>query len=130
MGLETVTAEVDPAGLKDRVDGIVDQLNRSITGLLESQRVRLIKGTARFLGPHEVEVTTVDGIEVLPADAVLISTGSRPRIPDFVPARRRPRAHHPGLLPAEGHPRARGGHRLRASPAWSSSTCSPRSARR
>jgi len=32
MGLETVTAEVDPAGLKDRVDGIVDQLNRSISG--------------------------------------------------------------------------------------------------
>ena len=83
MGLETVTAEVDPAGLKDRVDGIVDQLNRSISGLLESQRVRLLQGSARFLGPHEVEVTTVDGTEVLPADAVLISTGSRPRIPAF-----------------------------------------------
>ena len=54
MGLETVTAEVDPAGLKDRVDGIVDQLNRSISGLLESQRVRLLKGSARFVGPHEV----------------------------------------------------------------------------
>jgi dihydrolipoamide dehydrogenase len=83
MGLETVTAEVDPAGLKDRVDGIVDQLNRSISRLLESQRVRLLQGSARFLGPHEVEVTTVDGTEVLPADAVLISTGSRPRIPAF-----------------------------------------------
>ena len=83
MGLETVTAEVDPAGLKDRVDGIVDQLNRSISGLLESQRVRLLQGSARFLGQHEVEVTTVDGTEVLPADAVLISTGSRPRIPAF-----------------------------------------------
>ena len=83
MGLETVTAEVDPAGLKDRVDGIVHQLNRSISGLLESQRVRLLQGSARFLGPHEVEVTTVDGTEVLPADAVLISTGSRPRIPAF-----------------------------------------------
>src|SRR6478735_1872029 len=82
-GLETVTAEVDPAGLKDRVDGIVDQLNRSISGLLESQRVRLLQGSARFVGPHEVEVTTVDGTEVLPADAVLISTGSRPRIPAF-----------------------------------------------
>jgi pyruvate/2-oxoglutarate dehydrogenase complex dihydrolipoamide dehydrogenase (E3) component len=83
MGLETVTAEVDPAGLKDRVDGIVDQLNRSISGLLESQRVRLLQGSACFVGPHEVEVTTVDGTEVLPADAVLISTGSRPRIPAF-----------------------------------------------
>jgi dihydrolipoamide dehydrogenase len=83
MGLETVTAEVDPTALKDRVDSIVNRLNRSITGLLESQRVRMIKGTARFVGPHEVEVTTVDGIEVLPADCALISTGSRPRIPLF-----------------------------------------------
>jgi NAD(P)H dehydrogenase (quinone) len=83
MGLETVTAEVDPAGLKDRVDGIVTRLNRSITSLLESQQVRLIRGTARFIGPHEIEVTTVDGVEVLAADSALISTGSRPRIPDF-----------------------------------------------
>src|SRR4249919_545390 len=35
MGLENVEAEVDPAALKDRVDGIVNRLNRSITGLLE-----------------------------------------------------------------------------------------------
>ena len=83
MGLETVTAEVDPAGLKDRVDGIVNRLNRSITSLLESQQVRLIRGTARFIGPHEIEVTTVDGVEVVAADSALISTGSRPRIPDF-----------------------------------------------
>jgi len=83
MGLEMVTAEVDPAGLKDRVDGIVGRLNRSITGLLESQRVRLMKGTARFIGPREIEVAMIDGTERLPFDAALISTGSRPRIPDF-----------------------------------------------
>jgi dihydrolipoamide dehydrogenase len=83
MGLEMVTAEVDPAGLKDRVDGIVGRLNRSITGLLESQRVRMMKGTARFIGPREVEVGMIDGTERLSFDAALISTGSRPRIPDF-----------------------------------------------
>jgi NAD(P)H dehydrogenase (quinone) len=83
MGLETVTAEVDPAGLKDRVDGIVSRLNRSITGLLESQRVRLVRGAGRFVGPNEVEITTVDGVELVPLDACLISTGSRPRLPDF-----------------------------------------------
>jgi NAD(P)H dehydrogenase (quinone) len=83
MGLEHVHAEVDPTGLKDRVDGIVSRLNRSITGLLESQRVRLVRGAGRFVGPNEVEITTVDAVEVLPLDAALISTGSRPRLPDF-----------------------------------------------
>jgi dihydrolipoamide dehydrogenase len=62
---------VTDAALQNAKD-LVDQLNRSISGLLESQRVRLLQGSARFLGPHEVEVTTVDGTEVLPADAVLI----------------------------------------------------------
>jgi dihydrolipoamide dehydrogenase len=83
MGLETVIAEVDPTGLKDRVDGIVSRLNRSITSLLESQRVRLLRGEARFVNANEVEVTTVDGVERLPFDTALIATGSRPRIPDF-----------------------------------------------
>jgi dihydrolipoamide dehydrogenase len=83
MGLETVTAEVDPTGLKDRVDGIVSRLNTSTTELLESQRVRIVRGAARFVGANEAEVASVDGLERLPFDAALISTGSRPRLPDF-----------------------------------------------
>jgi NAD(P)H dehydrogenase (quinone) len=83
MGLDHVDAAVDPSKLGDRVDKIVTRLNSSLTELLSSQRVRLLSGTGRMLGPHEIEVTTVDGREVVPADAVLVSTGSRPRIPAF-----------------------------------------------
>jgi NAD(P)H dehydrogenase (quinone) len=83
MGLEQPSAALDLTALKDRVEGIASRLNRSVVQLLESQRVRLVKGTGRLLGPHEVEITTVDGTERIEADAVLISTGSRPRIPDF-----------------------------------------------
>lgn len=85
MGLEQDDApELDLNLLKERVDGIVNRLNGSITQLLESQRVRIIHGSARLIGPHEVEVTSVtEGTQVLPADAILISTGSRPRIPAF-----------------------------------------------
>jgi dihydrolipoamide dehydrogenase len=83
MGLDHVDAAVDVSKLKDRVDKIVTRLNGSLVELLSSQRVRLLSGTGRMLGPHEVEITTVDGVEVVPADAVLLSTGSRPRIPAF-----------------------------------------------
>ena len=38
---------------------------------------------ARLKGPHEVVVETADGVEELEADAVLVATGSRPRIPDW-----------------------------------------------
>lgn len=83
MGLDSASVELDEAALKERVDGIVGKLNRNIVRLLDSQRVRMLSGSARFLNAHEVEVTTVDGVEVLTADAMLVSTGSRPRIPDF-----------------------------------------------
>jgi dihydrolipoamide dehydrogenase len=83
MGLDSASVELDSTALKERVDGIVGKLNGNIVRLLDSQRVRMLSGAARFLNGHEVEVTTVDGTEVLTADAVLVATGSRPRIPDF-----------------------------------------------
>jgi NAD(P)H dehydrogenase (quinone) len=85
MGLaDQEGAEIDLVGLKERVDAIVDKLSGSTTRLLQSQKVRLVKGTARMVGPKEVEMTEADGtVSRIPADAVLISTGSRPRIPDF-----------------------------------------------
>ena len=43
----------------------------------------MITGTAVVKGPHEVVAETTAGIEELHADAVLLSTGSRPRIPDW-----------------------------------------------
>ncbi|MDQ1425695.1 MAG: hypothetical protein QOD72_3193 [Acidimicrobiaceae bacterium] len=83
MGLDSASVELDEAALKERVDGIVGKLNKNIVRLLTSQRVRMLSGSAKFVNAHEVEVSTVEGIEVLSADAVLVSTGSRPRIPDF-----------------------------------------------
>jgi NAD(P)H dehydrogenase (quinone) len=84
MGLESRSAEVDVEALTARVDGITDRLQGNITNLLESQGVRLIKGSARMKSAHEVEVQSASGSEVIHADFVLVSTGSRPRIPEWV----------------------------------------------
>ena len=84
MGLESRSAEVDVEALTARVDGITDRLQGNITSLLESQGVRLIKGAARMKSAHEVEVQSASGSEVIHADFVLVSTGSRPRIPEWV----------------------------------------------
>ncbi|HEX9259770.1 MAG TPA: FAD-dependent oxidoreductase [Acidimicrobiales bacterium] len=83
MGLEQEDPELDLHGLKERVDGIVGKLSASITTLLDSQNVRIVRGSGRLTGRGTVELTTADGTEEIPADAVLVSTGSRPRIPDF-----------------------------------------------
>jgi dihydrolipoamide dehydrogenase len=87
MGLVEVAPALDLAALRDRIAGIEDRLERSVRGLLDDQGVRTIAGTGRLVGPHEVEVTPNDGgaPEVVEADTVVLSTGSRPRIPAFAP---------------------------------------------
>jgi dihydrolipoamide dehydrogenase len=83
MGLGQVQAAPELEGLKRRIGEIEDRLHRSVADLLADQGVRLVRGSARLAGPHEVEVDTDDGTEELTADTILLSTGSRPRIPEW-----------------------------------------------
>jgi dihydrolipoamide dehydrogenase len=88
MGLEEQTAEVDVEALTERIESIKMRLQRSTTNLLSSQGVELVHGSARFLSPHDIEIATVDAkgqpaTRTVYADAVLIATGTRPRIPDW-----------------------------------------------
>jgi dihydrolipoamide dehydrogenase len=86
MGLVHVEAQLDFEALRSRISGIEGRLESSVRGLLESQGVRLLQGTGRMVGAHEVEVTEADGTtQVVEADTVVLSTGSRPRIPDWAP---------------------------------------------
>jgi len=84
MGLRKMDAQLDFEAVKERIAGIESRLNTSVCELLDSQGVRIIRGTGRLTGPHSVEATTVEGDTVrLHADAVLLSTGSRPRVPEW-----------------------------------------------
>ena len=83
MGLVRTEPTIDLDLLRTRVEAISGRLQGQVAALLADQGVRLVSGTARLKGPHEVVVETADGVEELAADAILVSTGSRPRIPDF-----------------------------------------------
>ncbi len=87
MGLAAVQPGLDLPGLRDRIDAIESRLESSVRGLLESQGVRIVAGTGRFVSPHEVEIAFNDGrpAEVMVADTVVLATGSRPRIPAWAP---------------------------------------------
>src|SRR5688500_14176520 len=82
MGLEA-SGKIDLPALRERVSSIEERLRRSVTELLTSQGVEMLAGTGRLKGPHEVTVETATGIVELSADAILISTGSRPRLPEW-----------------------------------------------
>jgi len=86
MGLVHVDAELDFEALRARISGIENRLEGSVTGMLRSQGVNLLQGTGRLLDAHHVEVTEADGTtRVVEADTVVLSTGSRPRIPEWAP---------------------------------------------
>jgi dihydrolipoamide dehydrogenase len=82
MGLDA-HGELDVQALRERVASIERKLCDGITSLLESQGVRLVRGTGRLTGAYSVAADTDEGTEEFPADAILLSTGSRPRIPDW-----------------------------------------------
>jgi NAD(P)H dehydrogenase (quinone) len=83
MGLASLEATLDFEALRERNRGIEARLNRSITGLLTSQGVRMIHGTARLTGAGTVAVQSAEGDEELQADSILLATGSRPRVPEW-----------------------------------------------
>jgi NAD(P)H dehydrogenase (quinone) len=75
--------QLDAAAVRARLADIEAHLHNAVVQLLESQDVRMVLGSGRLKGPHEVVVETDAGMEELEADAILLSTGSRPRIPDW-----------------------------------------------
>ncbi|MBW3580048.1 MAG: FAD-dependent oxidoreductase [Actinobacteria bacterium] len=81
MGLEEHDVTLDLDSLGPRNASITDRLSRSVCTLLESQGVRMLRGTGRLKAPHQVVVETDKEVIELDADAVLLATGSRPRVP-------------------------------------------------
>ncbi|HEX6235740.1 MAG TPA: FAD-dependent oxidoreductase [Acidimicrobiales bacterium] len=83
MGLAGTSVQLDLEGLRTRIKAIETRLESNIVDLLRSQGVELIEGSGRLVGSHEVLVDTATGTREIEADAILVSTGSRPRIPDW-----------------------------------------------
>jgi pyruvate/2-oxoglutarate dehydrogenase complex dihydrolipoamide dehydrogenase (E3) component len=75
---------VDMAAVKARKDRVVGQ---SIDGLAkwlhDIEKLRLVWGHARFVGPHAVEVTSESGTQVLEAPKIFINVGGRAVLPDW-----------------------------------------------
>jgi pyruvate/2-oxoglutarate dehydrogenase complex dihydrolipoamide dehydrogenase (E3) component len=85
MGLTVPDAQLDLEGLRTRIKSIEARLEHNVVDLLQSQGVRMIQGAARLKGPHEIAIETPEGVREVDADAILLATGSRPRIPDWAP---------------------------------------------
>jgi dihydrolipoamide dehydrogenase len=83
MGLRAEPATVDLDALRSRISAIVHRLETQNRDLLLSQGVRIVRGTGRIADNCTVVADTAEGEQRFPADAIMVSTGSRPRLPDF-----------------------------------------------
>ena len=84
IGLEVTGLTVDFAKVQAWKQSVVDRLTSGVEYLCKGNNVKMIKGEARFKGPHELEVRTVSGIETIESTNAIIATGSRAvEIPGF-----------------------------------------------
>ena len=84
MGLQQVDPDINIGNLDERLKHIMSDLEEKNNELLSSQNVRIISGTGKLLDAKNVEATHNDGtVESFEADRILLSTGSRPRIPEW-----------------------------------------------
>jgi NAD(P)H dehydrogenase (quinone) len=85
LGLINDPGEVDPRMLSKRIKEITTDINRNLVELLNDQKVEMIEGTGSFIGHQTAVADTVDGERRIQFDKALVSTGSKPRVPDWAP---------------------------------------------
>lgn len=86
LGLELHCETPNLEVLRDRVCEISQRLSTSTERQLLSQGVKIIRGTGRLVDSHHIAVAHEEGTgddELLEADAILLATGSKPRVPDW-----------------------------------------------
>ncbi|MGB8362383.1 MAG: FAD-dependent oxidoreductase [Acidimicrobiia bacterium] len=85
LGLVNDPGHVDPQVLARRISEITADINENWVDLLGDQGVETIGGRARFTGPNSAIVETDAGERRVEFDKAMVSTGSRPRVPDWAP---------------------------------------------
>lgn len=77
-GVITDGVRLDLPTLMERKNAVVRELTGQLRRLLETNRVTILTGEARLIGPNEVEIRTEAEAKRFGTRFVLIATGSRP----------------------------------------------------
>ena len=79
-----VKDEITIADLTARTSHVVSRENDVVRSQLTRNRVTIIGGTARFIGPHEVEVDDARRVRKVSSENIVIATGTTPARPSSV----------------------------------------------
>lgn len=82
-GIETGPVSFNYAQMKQRKDGVVHKIIKSLEGLLKSNQITIVRGLAEFVSPTEIKVKGENAGHYT-AENIIIATGSIPLdIPAF-----------------------------------------------
>ncbi len=88
--IESINLNMDK--LRERKESVVSRMRQGIVGLLEANKITILRGQARIIGANTVEVRSIltederfssedKELQELHAEKILIATGSKPIIP-------------------------------------------------
>lgn len=84
-GVHDGRVAVNMKEVRKRKQGVVESFrNSSLKGIKKTENLELVRGKARFLGQHEIEVkVNKGGTRRLSAEKIFINTGGRPAQPEL-----------------------------------------------
>lgn len=68
---------IDIDKLRSFKDGVVSKLTGGLSGMAKQRKVQVVRGTGKFTGPHELEVTTDDVQKRISFANAIIAVGSQ-----------------------------------------------------
>jgi dihydrolipoamide dehydrogenase len=77
-GIAFAAPAIDLAKLRGWKNGVVRQLTSGLDTLAKQRKVRVVRGSARFTGPNELEVERDGQRQVVEFDQCIIAAGSEP----------------------------------------------------
>lgn len=82
FGISATVEGFDWPAVMKRKDRVVKQLVKGVQGLMKTNQIEVLQGTATFLDDQTIEVSGTDGEKInLQPDRIIIATGSKPFIP-------------------------------------------------
>lgn len=82
FGIQAEAQGFDWTAVMKRKDRVVKQLVKGVQGLMKTNQIEVLPGTAAFLDDQTLEVTAADGEKIqLQPDRIILATGSQPFLP-------------------------------------------------
>lgn len=77
FGISVGEVTVDYAKMKERKDGVISKIRKSLEGLIASNGIEILRGHASFIAPHELKIKGKDNL-IVQGEKIIIASGSEP----------------------------------------------------